>query len=238
MSPVTRILQEHAEQVDCNAIIPPMYYLENNWIGFDPLPTSGIKPQELEVDSEEPHEFQIIKDLGAGGLYTYQEIKKAQESVMFGLERHALNHIIVHKTAGQDVESQGYSSLNLFNREETEKKTNSAIRKIYGVFTQLGEWASGILGLYFIFRILKFVVETFINAVALHQFNGCSYDINQEATTSNQSNPRPTEVDIEDAKTKTSPSTSFAALRKELARLPRIEWTFFDRNDKQKPTQF
>jgi hypothetical protein len=63
MSPSTRILQEHAQQIECNTIMPAMYYLEDKWIGFDPYPTIGITPQELKVDSEEPFVFKTIQSL-------------------------------------------------------------------------------------------------------------------------------------------------------------------------------
>ena len=174
MSPVTRILQDHGEQIECNSIIPPMYYINNQWIGFDPLPSQGITPQELRADTEDLPKFHTIKDLGAGGLYTYQEINKAQEAMVFNLERNALNNILVRGIAGQEIQKQGFTSLNLFNKEEIEKLANSTIHKLYGYFSLIGEWTSGILGLYFIFRMAKFILETFMNAVAIHKLNGCS----------------------------------------------------------------
>jgi hypothetical protein len=174
MSPVTRILQEHAEEIECNAIIPSMYFLENKWIGFDPYPSHAIVPQELRVDEEKPPKFYTIKDLGAGGLYTYQEIRKAQDAMMFNLERNALTNILIRKVAGQEIETQGFSTLNLFSKEEMEKLANTTIQKLYGYFTIVGEWTSGVLGLYFIFRFFKFLLETFMNAIAIHRLNGCS----------------------------------------------------------------
>lgn len=126
------------------------------------------------MDTEELPKFHTIKDLGAGGLYTYQEIRKAQDSIMFAVERNALNNIMVRGVSGQTVNTQGISMLNLFDKEELENLANSAIRKLYGCFSVIGEWTSGLLGIYFIFRIVKFVVEAFMNAVALHKLHGCS----------------------------------------------------------------
>jgi hypothetical protein len=177
MSPITRILQEHAEQIECNSIIPPMYFLDKRWMGFDPSPNQGITPQELKVDSEETVTFHTIKDLGAGGLYTYSEIKKAQDELLFGLERNALSNILVRRIAGQEVQSQGFSTLNLFNKQEMEKLANSTIRALYGWLMIIGDWTSSLLGIYFIFRMIKFIVETFMNAVAIHRFNGCSFHL-------------------------------------------------------------
>jgi hypothetical protein len=177
MSPSTRILQEHAQQIECNTIMPAMYYLEDKWIGFDPYPTIGITPQELKVDSEEPFVFKTIQSLGTGGIYTATEIERAQNDMMFNFERSALNNIIIRKMAGKPVNAQGYSTLSLFDKYEMEELANSTIKALYGYFTILGEFTSGLLGLYFIFRAVKFVFETSINAISLHKINGCSFHL-------------------------------------------------------------
>ena len=236
MSPVTRILQEHAEEIECNAIIPSMYFIENKWVGFDPYPSQAIEPQELRVDEERPPKFHTIKDLGAGGLYTYQEIRKPQHSTMFNLERNALNNILIRKIAGHDVESQGITTLNLFSKEEMENLANSALRKLYGYFTILGEWTSGILGIYFLFRALKCIIEIFLNAVALHRVGGCSlhliasfwntltlfvlhhkqrkhYTKNQESYARNTDNPDDDLREAEVIKTPSAPKEQFTTVK-------------------------
>ena len=279
MSPVTRILQDHAEQIQCNTIIPPMYFIDNRWIGFDPFPNLGIVPQELKVDSEEMPNFHSIKDLGAGGLYTYTEIRKAQDELLFNLERNALNNIIIRRVAGQDIQSQGFTTLSLFNKDEIKKLANHTIQTLYGYFTILGEWTSGLLGLYFIFRMIKFVIETFLNAIALHKINGFSprlfascwdtmtlfvlhheqqkqenirkdvaqaYFKNEDPADSLNQATAPVEkhvsflVENEQNKPESELTTtanrleSFANLRKDLAKLPKINFTVFDKAESLK----
>jgi len=104
MSPGTHILQEHAQQIECNSIMPAMYYLEDKWIAFAPYLTTGITPQELRVDSEEQFSFQTIKSLGTGGIYTKSEIQRAQDDMMFSMERLALHNILIRtKMAGKEL---------------------------------------------------------------------------------------------------------------------------------------
>lgn len=174
MSPVTRILQEHAEEIECTSIIPPMYYIHNKWIGFDPYPVIGLQPQELKAD-EEPYQFDSIKNLGSGGIYTDTEIHRAQDAMMFNMERPALNNILLRKMAGQPIDSQGFTTLSLFDAKEMEKIASSTLQRLYGWFTILGDISSGILGLYVTFRIVKFVFETTLNALAIHKAVGCSF---------------------------------------------------------------
>ncbi|CAH1183131.1 unnamed protein product [Ceutorhynchus assimilis] len=117
MSPVTRIMQKHAEQTECSTLIPPLYYINIQWIEFAPTPPTGILPQEFEPEAEENFSFRSIKDLVSGGIYTYNEIKKAPEAMTFGLGRNALNNMIIRRVAGQAVQDQRYSTLNLFSKE-------------------------------------------------------------------------------------------------------------------------
>ncbi|CAG9760453.1 unnamed protein product [Ceutorhynchus assimilis] len=268
MTPITRILQQHGEQTECNALIPPLYNLDNQWVGFDPSPSTGIIPRELEVDAEENYPLMSIKDLGAGGIYTDSEIRRAQNEMIFGHERNVLNNLIIRKMAGQTVQSQGFSSLNLIDKEELENLANSTIQKLYGYFTIIGEWTSGFLGIYFIIRIIKFCIETFMNAIAIHRLNGCSFHLlasfwdtltlfllhhkqnqatkeviklnkaaEEQSPSLSDPNIAPINIEIVQEGIQTpalNPQTSpraFANLRKELARLPPVNWNLYGRKE-------
>ncbi|GLV33186.1 hypothetical protein CBL_10533 [Carabus blaptoides fortunei] len=159
MSPITRILQRNGEQTECNALIPPVYHIDGQWVGVTPAPTFGLEPIELPVDTEPELKFKPIQNLGTGGLYTEDEIQTAQEAIMFGLERAAVSNILTRKMAGLEVDAQGTSALNLFNKKELEQIAKSTIRQLWGWFELLGVFTSGILGIYFIIRVVKSLIE-------------------------------------------------------------------------------
>ncbi|GLV33262.1 hypothetical protein CBL_08430 [Carabus blaptoides fortunei] len=73
------------------------------------------------------------------GLYTEDEIQTAQEAIMFGLERAAVSNILTRKIAGLEVDAQGTSALNLFNKKELEQIAKSTIRQLWGWFEHLGD---------------------------------------------------------------------------------------------------
>jgi len=55
-----------------------------------------------------------------------------------------------------------------------EKLANSTINKLWKYFTILVEFPSGLLEILFIFRAVKFLIETTLTTIALHKWDGCS----------------------------------------------------------------
>ena len=177
MSPITRILQRYAEQMECNSLIPPLYYINNRWTSFSPNPGTAYTPAILEVDTETKLTFTPIQNLGAGGIYTAQEIREAQDAMLFGFERKALSNILTRKMVGQNVETQGVSLLHMFSAEEIEKLAESALDKMWGWFRCIGTWTSGLIGIYCIIRFIKILIEILINAIAIQKEHGWSLKI-------------------------------------------------------------
>lgn len=79
MSPITHLIQKHAEQVECNALTPPLFYIDGKWIALTPLPLEKNPPQLLGVELEENLKFTPIQPLGISGLYTQEDFQKFKE---------------------------------------------------------------------------------------------------------------------------------------------------------------
>ncbi|EFA11706.2 hypothetical protein TcasGA2_TC001793 [Tribolium castaneum] len=177
MSPVTRILQRYAEQIECSTLVPPLYNINNRWTSFSPHPGVGISPVTLTVDTEGHLPFNSIQSLGTGGLYTPQEIREAQQAMLFGFERTAISNILARKALGQPIESQGVSVLSMFTADEIEKLAETTLQKMWGWFSWIGNITSGMIGLYMIWRIFKWLLEVVINAIAIHRTHGWSFKL-------------------------------------------------------------
>lgn len=51
MAPLTKIIQNHAE-VDCNHLIPLLYFLDDQWVGLAPNPTVSTPPKQLAIEAK------------------------------------------------------------------------------------------------------------------------------------------------------------------------------------------
>lgn len=174
MSPITRILQRYGEETECNSLVPSIYNINNRWTSFSPHPGIGITPSTLAVDTEGDLPFNTIQSLSTGGLYTPEEIREAQQAMLFGHERVAIANMMTRRAMGQDVDTQGVSMLSMFSAEEIEKLADSAVKKMWGWFNWIGDLTSGLLGIYVIGRVIKWVIEVVINLMALHRAHGWS----------------------------------------------------------------
>ncbi|CAG9825738.1 unnamed protein product [Phaedon cochleariae] len=144
----------------------------------DFLPTSSelkyLTDNGFEVDSETTIRFSPIQPISTSGLYTVEEINKAQRSLTFGVERQAVENIITRRVAGFEVSNQGYSTLNIFEPAEMEKLAKSTLRKIWGWFTDVGIFFSGVMGIYMIFKCIQYFVGIILNGVHLYKIFGWS----------------------------------------------------------------
>ncbi|KAJ8980826.1 hypothetical protein NQ317_018406 [Molorchus minor] len=172
MAPITRIIQEFGEEIQCNGITPPLYNIEGDWIGLTPHPTQKHPPKELEVTSDAQVKFQPIQPIGSKGLYTPDEIEKVQKLLTFGQERKVVENIIARRAAGMETGGQGFSTLGIFDPKEMKELARSTMKEMWGWFTDLGIFISGLTGFYFIFRIVKYLFGVAINGLHLYQTVG------------------------------------------------------------------
>lgn len=141
-------------------------------MGLIPHPTIKKAPRELAAKEESSVKFQPIQPLGSRGLYTQEEIGKVQNLFTFGLERKVVENIITRRVAGMEAGGQGFSTLGMFNPEELKDLAHSTIKQMWGWFSDLGVFMSGLIGFYFIFRIIKYILGVIINGFHLYRTIG------------------------------------------------------------------
>jgi hypothetical protein len=117
-------------------------------------------------------QFQPIQPIGARGLYTQEEIGKVQGLLTFGTERKVVENIIARRVAGMGAGGQGFSTLGMFDPDEMKELAHSTMRQLWGWFTDLGIFISGMIGFYIIFRVCKYVFGVVLNALQLYQTVG------------------------------------------------------------------
>ncbi|CAG9825716.1 unnamed protein product [Phaedon cochleariae] len=170
---ITRIIQSYAEEVDCTALTPPLYLIDDQWIGLSPYPTVKKAPEELSPESHLTLSFAPIQPIGTLGIYTQEEITNAQRILTFGNERKAVKNIIARRVAGLETTGQGFSTLNIFNPEEMKELAHNTMQQIWGWFTDLGLFMSGLMGFYAILKMLKYAIGVVLNGFHIYQTMGC-----------------------------------------------------------------
>ncbi|KAG5892265.1 hypothetical protein JTB14_034216 [Gonioctena quinquepunctata] len=112
MAPVTRIIQTHAEEVDCNGLMPPLYLIDDQWMGLSPYPTIKKAPEVLSPEYNLKLTFFPIQPVGTLGIYTQEEISNAQRILTFGTSGWTRNNWsrVLHSESLQYRRNEGTGS--------------------------------------------------------------------------------------------------------------------------------
>ncbi|XP_031337381.1 uncharacterized protein LOC116166512 [Photinus pyralis] len=172
MAPITHIIQAYAQPINCNRITPPIYLIDGTWTAITPVHIEKKPPTYLQVDEGKPLQLEPIQQIGERGLYTQEEITKIQEQLTFGNEREAVENIIIRKIKGMETNSMGYSTVQIFDMEEMKQLTSSILTQIYGWFATFGQFFSGIIGIYIVIRIIKYVFGVMLNGLTIYKTFG------------------------------------------------------------------
>lgn len=176
ISPLTHILQKHAEQISCNEVSAPLYNIEGSWIGFNPGPQYHMQPKILIPDQEINLNFTPV-NLGKAGLYGYSEIQGLQDILLFGLERDVILNVLVRKMSNLSVDDQGISSALLFNEKDLEILASTTLSYLWQYLLNFGSVFSAIYGIYFIYRIIKYLLSMGLHALTLYNTIGVSWKL-------------------------------------------------------------
>ncbi|KAG5876818.1 hypothetical protein JTB14_014148 [Gonioctena quinquepunctata] len=117
--------------------------------------------------------FSPIMPIGSAGLYTQDEVTKVQNILSFGSERQAVENIIARRVAGLETTGQGFSTLNIFNPDEMKELAHSTIKQLWGWFTDIGIFMSGLIGFYTVYKTLKYANGVALNGFHLYETVGC-----------------------------------------------------------------
>lgn len=91
---------------------------------------------------------------------------------MFPVEKAAvLNNVAMGMTGRSSLE-RGLSFMNLLDEQTLNRITLNTWDKAWGSFLKFGSASAGVLGLFLIARMIKFVSDTIIHGYALYSFYG------------------------------------------------------------------
>ena len=172
LTPKTHILTKHAKSVDCNALIPQYYKINNEWIKFIPKPIATMAPKKFNPNTDIKWTYSSITNLATVGIYSQEDLQNLHQQIMFPIEKQAVLHNIAQQIIGQ-----GNADINLTNlfSENTiwhviTHGWDIALQKLI----ECGSISSAINMALIIFHIIKLIIDTFIRGYLLHTIYGFS----------------------------------------------------------------
>ena len=175
MSPKSHLIQFKATEIVCSSIVSSQYQLMNSWYGFSPDIHVVPHPAVLAPIQANKWEYMEPGSLANGGIYSSEDLEQFRNMFMFHSERSAISNVLALTVSGMSNDKQSLHMENLLNDSIIENVISAYWKRAWGWFSRIGEITSGLVGIYFVSRIIKFLLDTAIHAWALYPLYGMSW---------------------------------------------------------------
>lgn len=107
-------------------------------------------------------------------IYTQDTTKAFQNHILFSQEIETAQKNIARQSIGYGITDQGIRFSNLIDEQTISKLVENKFYKMWGWFTLIGTFVSGILSIIFIAKLFITLVNTGLNLTILYQTFGWS----------------------------------------------------------------
>lgn len=174
MAPKTHTLQNYGTEIDCNTILPPAFLLEGEWFGIAPTLREIKKPIILKPSTTWTWTYKSPENLMVAGIYSHEIMNALQKHLLFPQEIDAAQKNIARQSLGHTYTDQGLRLQGLIDENTIGQMVENKLQKMWGWFTTLGTFVSGLLGIFFITKIIISLLNTGLNISLLYQTFGWS----------------------------------------------------------------
>jgi len=174
LSPITHILVTSAEETPCSRITPNLFQIyPSEWVALTPGFSEVKKePEVLRPSPDVNLNFRTIRHVANKGLYSIEDMRNLERSMLFPAERAAVNSYVANQMLGNSPQGQ-FSSLKMFTPGDLEKLADSTVKRIYGWLSEFGVFSSGIIGAICIVQVIKYLLSVGLRVFHLHRELGC-----------------------------------------------------------------
>lgn len=174
LTPQTHLLLRQGTEIKCNSIAPVMYRLENSWYKLIPKPIETLAPSILQSHTTASWKYSSPEWLASSGIYTEEDLENLSEHIMTSAEQTTVLNTLARGVMGQKATITGGSIANLLDSTTLEKIVTSTWNSVWSRFLRFGNMSAGIFGAIVLIRLVKLIIDTVIQAFALHSVYGCS----------------------------------------------------------------
>lgn len=174
MAPKTRTLQKFGTELDCNHILPSAFLLDGEWYTSSQNIREIKRPQSLKPSTKWTWTYKSIEHLMTAGIYNYDTMKQFQQYLVLPQEIEASQKNLARQTMGFTIMDHRLNLNSLIDENTISNMVDNKLKKMWGWFTVFGEFISGLLGIFFIWKIILNCINTGINISLLYKTFGLS----------------------------------------------------------------
>lgn len=180
LSPRSRLIVEKGTTVECDDFFPSVFNLNNRWFLIsDGKLQSTSPPKNVEVSQTNNWNFLPVKDIGIRGIYSPEDVEGWKNSVNEPLSQLAqeknLYSLLTGKPGAKWSDSSILSILATTEFNDAVTRITEPLSFFKNRFIDLGQFVSGCIGIFVIFKAVKFVLNLMFNTYLLNETFGCSF---------------------------------------------------------------
>ncbi|KOC58647.1 hypothetical protein WH47_04874 [Habropoda laboriosa] len=174
LTPKNRILTRHGTRRECNDIMPPMDKIHGTWYRFLPKPVDSMPPIPLQSITKARWQYIDPYNLASAGIYSTDDLNRLKEHIMFPVEKSSIINSMAQGASGRAFSPGNIQISNLLDESALKKIAESTTKRLWAGFVTFGSVSAGIIGVYITFKIIKIIIGTILNGIALHAAYGWS----------------------------------------------------------------
>lgn len=177
MTPKNHLIHYVGTEIDCSAFMMPMYRLKGSWFGLSPSIHSVNTPLILQPSTTMTWQYDAPGNLASAGIYSISELENFRKQVLFPTERRAITNVLTRAIYDSQTDRQNLAFERLINDNTIDGIMSKYWEKAWGWFSWVGNFMAGIMGIYCVGRLIKFLIDTAIHAWALYPLYGLSWKL-------------------------------------------------------------
>nr|API61888.1 glycoprotein [Mos8Chu0 chuvirus] len=177
MTPMTRILQNEGNLIECSAFLAPKYKFGTQWYTIDGKIRESPSPTTMQSNLRSNWTYAHIPDLMKSGIYTRDQLEQMKHVIYdTSLQRSATTYI-KHILEGKQIVSDSFDVRRMLPDDVVDSAIHRYWMKFLGFASWLGHFTTAVIGFYMFGKAVKFIMDTVIHGKILYDIYGLGWQL-------------------------------------------------------------
>lgn len=174
LTPKSRILTMTGTPRECNRLLPSLFKIDGQWFRLTPGSLDTVEaPQILQPLNKPTWSYTDMGDIANSGIYTNDELQSYHKALLFSSTNAAVLQQVAQGIVGERVAfDERMNVLNLMSEDSLSRFTENTVKKLWSKFVTFGSVSAGVMMIFTIIGLIKYILNTLIHGYALYKIYG------------------------------------------------------------------
>lgn len=177
MTPRSHLLQERGNEIPCSPILPSVFLINKEWYTIKNGAVPAKTPSILRPENKNTWSYQDPGQLARAGIYTNENLEQLRRDIMYSNERQAISNVMSRAASGSTFERQGVQVDQLLDVTSVKNIMRLHLESIWGYFVNIGMFFNGFAGIFFAYKLVKYLLDTTVHCHSLYGVFGWSWKL-------------------------------------------------------------